>query len=130
MICKQFFYFKDFRGLNRIMDVWGGSMTKSNLHERDLCEWCDVQVNLLKNRNLDQLDIEHLIEEIQDLGDSKASELESCLRVLFMHLLKWKTQLLSNRNDSALTTSSSRRANFRQLPKMLSVVSFYVIYLT
>jgi hypothetical protein len=46
----------------------------------------------MKTRQFENLDIENLIEEIQDLGDSRASELESCLCVLFMHLLKWKYQ--------------------------------------
>jgi hypothetical protein len=38
------------------------------------------------------LDIEHIAEEIEDVGKSEQRELESRMAVLLAHLLKWQYQ--------------------------------------
>jgi hypothetical protein len=38
------------------------------LYEQDFNLWIEETVNLLKNRQLDQIDYENLIEEVEDLG--------------------------------------------------------------
>jgi hypothetical protein len=62
------------------------------LHERDLHAWSVEQARLLKTRRLDQLDAENVAEEILDVGSNEYDKLESALRVLLMHMLKWDYQ--------------------------------------
>ena len=65
----------------------------SNLHESDFYRWTHEQAALLRERRLDELDTEHLIEELWDMGASQERELESRLAVLLAHLLEWRFQL-------------------------------------
>jgi hypothetical protein len=62
------------------------------LHDADFYTWTREQAALLSERRLDELDTEHLIEELMDMGASQERELESRLAVLIAHLLKWRHQ--------------------------------------
>ncbi|MFM2062270.1 MAG: hypothetical protein RLZZ507_1940 [Cyanobacteriota bacterium] len=59
-----------------------------SLYEKDYLLWIEDIVNKLKNRDIEGLDFENLIEEIEDLGRSDKRELESRLRELLEHILK------------------------------------------
>jgi len=67
-------------------------MTTPTLYEKDFNLWIEQTVNQLKKGNLADLDIENLIEEIDSMGRSDKREIYSRLKVLLMHLLKWKYQ--------------------------------------
>ncbi|MFM7370443.1 MAG: DUF29 family protein, partial [Sphaerospermopsis kisseleviana] len=56
---------------------------------------------LLKNKQFAELELENLIEEIESMGRSEKNALKSNLRVLIMHLLKYKFQP-QNRSNSWL----------------------------
>jgi hypothetical protein len=61
----------------------------------DYYTWTKEQVELLKNKRFEQVDWEHLIEEIEDLGNSRENALESYLERLLEHLLKlsyWESE--------------------------------------
>ncbi len=62
------------------------------LYENDFELWLQQTVSQLKNQQFEQLDIEHLIEELTDLGKSNRRSLESNLMILIAHLLKLKIQ--------------------------------------
>ncbi len=64
----------------------------TDLHANDFYSWTRRQADLLRERRLDELDAEHLIEELWDMGASQERELESRLAVLLAHLLKWRFQ--------------------------------------
>ena len=64
----------------------------SDLYQKDFYTWCILQENILDKRNLEELDIQHLKEEIKALGERHFRELKSRLTNLFLHLLKWKYQ--------------------------------------
>jgi hypothetical protein len=59
------------------------------LYEQDFYSWVQQQSNLLQQGRFDQLDISHLIEELDDLGNRHYDQLESRLMQLTAHLLKW-----------------------------------------
>ncbi len=59
-------------------------------YETDYSKWAKSQSRFLKNREFDKLDIDHLIEEIQELGVSNKSALESHLTIALIHMLKQK----------------------------------------
>ncbi|MEA5535474.1 DUF29 domain-containing protein [Crocosphaera sp. XPORK-15E] len=62
------------------------------LYETDFNLWLEETVKLLKQKKLDHLDIDNLIEEIEAMGRSEKKGFRSNLEQLLMHLLKWKYQ--------------------------------------
>jgi Domain of unknown function DUF29 len=61
-------------------------------YETDVIAWANEQAALLRSGQLSAIDIEHIAEEILDVGKSEQRELESRMAVLLAHLLKWKFQ--------------------------------------
>jgi hypothetical protein len=64
----------------------------TSLHEQDFYAWTQQQSELLRAGKLSEADILSIAEEIEDMGRHQKRELESRLKVLFMHLLKWHYQ--------------------------------------
>ena len=64
----------------------------STLYEKDYYLWLKNTANLLGEENLAQLDLPHLIEEIEDMGKRERRSLYSNLKILLMHLLKYRYQ--------------------------------------
>ncbi len=64
----------------------------NTLYNRDLQLWIEQTIQQLQNREFVSLDIEHLIEELVDLGKSEKNALKSNLKILLAHLLKLKIQ--------------------------------------
>jgi hypothetical protein len=62
------------------------------LYDTDFNLWLETTANLLRERKLEYLDYENLIEEIEGMGQSQKSALESNLIILLLHLLKWYYQ--------------------------------------
>ncbi|QSJ15422.1 DUF29 domain-containing protein [Nostoc sp. UHCC 0702] len=64
----------------------------NNLYDRDLQYWIEQTIQQLRNREFESLDIEHLIEELIDLGKAEKNALKSNLTILLAHLLKLMVQ--------------------------------------
>jgi hypothetical protein len=64
----------------------------AGLYDRDLHAWAEEQVRLLRTGRLAEIDAENIAEEISDVGSEQYYKLESALRVLLMHMLKWDYQ--------------------------------------
>jgi hypothetical protein len=64
----------------------------AELYERDFYTWSLRQAELVRARRFADLDIENVAEELESLGKEQAHKLESALRVLLLHLLKWAYQ--------------------------------------
>lgn len=79
-----------------------------NLYEADFYAWTQEQAKLLREGNLDCLDISNLVEEIESLGKQERQELRNRLGVLLGHLLKWEFQP-SNRSQSWFATIREQR---------------------
>jgi Domain of unknown function DUF29 len=62
------------------------------LYEQDYYHWLEQTALCLRKRAFDQLDLENLIEEIEDMGRNEKRAIESNLRIVILHLLKWKYQ--------------------------------------
>lgn len=58
----------------------------------DLYTWVGEQVALLRAGQLDQIDAAQVAEELDDVGSEQYDKLESALRVILMHMLKWDQQ--------------------------------------
>jgi Domain of unknown function DUF29 len=61
-------------------------------YEKDIVAWANEQAALLRAGKLSAIDIEHIAEEIEDVGKSEKRELASRMAVLLAHLLKWQHQ--------------------------------------
>ncbi|NJR69449.1 MAG: DUF29 domain-containing protein [Synechococcales cyanobacterium CRU_2_2] len=62
------------------------------LYDRDFQLWIEKTIQQLQNHEFEALDIEHLIEELVDLGRSERNTLRSNLMILLAHLLKLQVQ--------------------------------------
>lgn len=54
--------------------------------------WASTQARLLQERQFGQLDLEHLVEEVEAMGTSGNRVLEALLTDLLANLLKWQYQ--------------------------------------
>jgi hypothetical protein len=61
---------------------------KPSLYDQDLYAWTQEQAARLREGAWHELDLEHLIEEIEDVGHSQQDALHSHLLILLTHLLK------------------------------------------
>ncbi len=84
-------------------------------YDTDFYGWTQEQAEALKQRRMDELDIEHLIEEVESMGASERRQLLSRLVVLMMHLLKWQYQPDRRGKSWELTIKEQRR----RIPKHL-----------
>ena len=62
--------------------------TTTPLYDRDFHAWTQQQAGLLKAGRLRDVDLEHLIEEVEDLGGEQKRAVRSHLRHLIAHLVK------------------------------------------
>jgi Domain of unknown function DUF29 len=68
-----------------------GSSSGAEYH-RDFYSWLMEQARHLRAGRWTALDRENLAEEIESLGREQFNKLESALRVLILHMLKWDHQ--------------------------------------
>ena len=64
-------------------------MNQTIRYENDIVAWANEQARLLRASRFDLLDLEHLAEEIEDVGRSEQRELANRMAVLLAHPLKW-----------------------------------------
>jgi hypothetical protein len=61
-------------------------------YERDLYSWALEQAALLRAGRIAQADVANIAEELDDVGSEQCDKLESALRLILLHLLKWDHQ--------------------------------------
>jgi hypothetical protein len=62
------------------------------LYDQDFYAWSQKASELLRKGCFAEADIEHVAEEIEDMGKERQHALRSQMRRLLMHLLKWEAQ--------------------------------------
>ncbi len=67
-------------------------MMVKDLYDQDFVQWTTRNAELLRAGRWQEADLEHIAEEIEDMGKSRRRALESRLEVLLTHLLKWQAQ--------------------------------------
>ena len=85
--------------------------------EADLYSWAVRQAELLRAGRLSEIDPAAIAEEIDDVGEEQYDRLESALRVLMLHLLKWDLQPAMRTRSWTNTVREQRRRVARQLRK-------------
>ena len=78
-------------------------------YEQDIVAWANEQARLLRAGRFDLLDLEHIAEEIEDVGKSEQRAIVSHLSVLLAHLLKWRFQPDRRGNSWRRTIAAQRK---------------------
>ncbi len=95
------------------------------LYDADIVAWAKQQAGLLRAGLLSELDIEHIAEEIEDVGKSEQRELASRMAVLLAHLLKWQYQPERRGNSWQNTIRAQRGAiavRLKRTPSLKTVL--------
>jgi hypothetical protein len=95
------------------------------LYDRDILSWSEHQANLLRRlargERVNDVDWEHVVEEIEDVGLSELHAVESYLDLMLVHLLRvhgwpnsqsvrhWRTEIASFQKNAARRFSPSMR---------------------
>lgn len=87
-------------------------------YDEDVIAWANEQARLLRAGRFDMLDIEHLADEIEDVGKSEKRELANRMAVLLCHLLKWQFQP-ERRGSSWKRTIDDQR---KRLKRVIGIV--------
>lgn len=82
-------------------------------YEADAVGWAEAQAAALRARRVELLDWENLAEEIEGVARNERDHLESALRLVTMHLLKWENQS-GRRSRSWWTTIANQRDRARK----------------
>jgi hypothetical protein len=94
-------------------------------YREDFHAWALANAALLRSGRWPELDVEHIAEELEDMGASKERELESRLGILLAHLLKWVYQPERRSNSWIATIREQRRRIERLLRKNPSLHSSF-----
>lgn len=87
--------------------------TALNLYETDYNLWITQTIQALKTSNLDAINLAHLIDELEDMGRSEKRTIYSNLKILLMHLLKYRYQA-SKRSNSWRSTIREHRQRIQR----------------
>jgi Domain of unknown function DUF29 len=97
----------------------------TTLYDADFVQWSDRTAQLLREQRFADLDLEHLIEEIEDLGNRHRDALESQLTRLLMHLLKYEFQP-EQRSGSWLGSIKESRKQIKRLFRKYPSLKVYL----
>ncbi len=80
------------------------TLNLKKLYDSDYDRWLTEMVKLLKNRDLEKLDYDNLIEELEALGRSEKNAVKSLLLQIIIHLMLyqfWELEKERNANHWA-----------------------------
>jgi hypothetical protein len=83
-------------------------------YDRDFYTWSQEQGRLVREGRWDDVDRENVAEEIESLGREQFNKLESAVRVILMHMLKWDHQP-ERQSRSWANTIAAQRLDLEQV---------------
>ncbi|MGE0037363.1 MAG: DUF29 domain-containing protein [Xanthobacteraceae bacterium] len=96
------------------VDLVPAAEPASRAYERDFYTWSQEQARLVREGRWDAVDRENVAEEIESLGRTEFAKLESALRVLLVHILKWDHQP-QRRSKSWIISIKDQRIAFERV---------------
>lgn len=90
-------------------------------YETDVVAWANEQAQLIRAGRFDLLDLEHIAEEIEDVGKSEQRELANRMALLLAHLLKWQYQPARRGSSWEKTIKVQRRGVLNRIKKTPSL---------
>jgi Domain of unknown function DUF29 len=98
-------------------------------YDSDVYAWAQHQAQALRAKDWSALDVENLAEEIESLGKEQAHAVESHLRILLAHLLKWQYQPQRRRRGwerSCLNARDEIDRRLRRNPSLRGQVAHFI----
>jgi Domain of unknown function DUF29 len=86
---------------------------RSDLHRSDLYAWSKAQADLLRAGRFAELDLPHLIEEIEDVGGAMRRAARNRIRTIIEHLLKLEHSPAKEPRAGWRATIRSQRVRLR-----------------
>lgn len=77
-------------------------------YDRDVYTWSQEQARLVREGRWNEIDRQNVAEEIESVGRTEFSRLESALRIVLMHMLKWDHQPERRSRSWALSIAAQR----------------------
>ena len=92
-------------------------------YDRDLYGWAVEKAELLRAGRIAEADALNIAEELDDVGNEQYDKLESALRIILLHLLKWEHQPRRRSRSWQLSILVQRKHVLRVLRKNLGLKS-------
>lgn len=108
-----------------MMEFLSSRQPNKNIYETDYDSWLASQIQLLQQGKWDDLDIPHLVEELEGLNKSNKREMYSYLVALLAHLLKWQYQPLKRKGSWDASIANSRNGIERVLKDQPSLKNYW-----
>jgi len=93
-------------------------------YEQDIYQWTLHHVQLLRQKRWNEIDVEHLIEELETMAGRDRRELISRFIVLLTHLLKWHFQPIQRSSSWDGSIAEQRIQIMRLLKSAPSLKNF------
>jgi hypothetical protein len=93
----------------------------SSLYDSDFHEWASHTAEMLRAGTLEATELGHIAEEIESMGIGQRRELLRGVRVLLIHLLKWRLQTGLRSASWRATINAQRREIADLLDQMPSL---------
>ncbi len=90
-------------------------------HDQDVAAWAAEQAALLRAGKFSELDIEHIADEIEDVGKSEKREVAQRIAMLLTLLLKWTYQPAARGPSAQAVIEMQRKWIGRRLSRMPSL---------
>jgi proline racemase len=106
-----------------------GELMSDLSYDTDVYAWAQHQAQALRAKDWSALDVENLAEEIESLGKEQAHAVESHLRILLAHLLKWQYQPQRRRRSwerSCLNARDEIDRRLRRNPSLRGQVAQFI----
>ncbi len=87
--------------------------SQKSIYETDFVGWVETTVEQLRTQDYANVDWENLIEEIEDMGKSEKRAIYSNLKILLLHLLKYRYQP-EKRSNSWLASMVEHRQRIKK----------------
>ncbi|WP_257235975.1 DUF29 domain-containing protein [Nostoc sp. 'Peltigera malacea cyanobiont' DB3992] len=99
------------------------------LYKQDYHLWLETTLKQLQERDLEHLDWDHLIEEIEKLGNEQKHKLESYLLQLLKHLLLYQHWSLPECKNHWEVEIDNFRVELRKLTKSKNLYNYLLTVL-
>ncbi len=90
-------------------------------YETDVIAWANEQAAFIRSGRFDLLDLEHIADEIEDVGKSEQREFENRMALLLAHLIKWQYRPSHRGKSWERTIKDQRTMLIRRLNKTHSL---------
>ena len=78
-------------------------------HEKDVYGWAVHTAQLLREKKMNEVDFDGIVEELEEMGISNKHALISRLTLVISHLLKWQFQPNMRGHRSTYTIRAQRK---------------------